>query len=108
MEIKLNVYENDMKTIKKECVANTVDIPFGLVRKLMKLFDVENLDDTTKILNIVMKSWDDVISLLDRIFPDMEEEDWDYVGTKELVQVIFQVLKEAAKALFNIPTDPKN
>lgn len=108
MDIKLRVYEDDMKTIAKECTANTVDIPFGLIRKLMKLFDVDNLSDTTKILNIVMKSWDDVVSLLDRIFPEMEEDDWDYVGTKELVQVIFQVLKEAAKNLLEIPTDPKN
>ena len=54
MDIKLKVYDEDMETVKKECAASTVKIPFGLVRKLMNLFKVETLEDTTQIINIVM------------------------------------------------------
>lgn len=106
--IKLKVYENDFVTVKKECTAKMVKVPFGLIRKLMSLFDVEKLEDTTQILNVVMTSWEDVVTLLDRVFPDMEENDWDYVDTKELVAAIFKLLKFAFAEMVNIPTDPKN
>lgn len=108
MEIKLNVYESDMVTVKKECVANTVKVPFGLIRKLMSLFNVEKLEDTTQILNVVMNSWEDVVALLDRVFPEIDEQDWDYVDTHELVAVIFKLLKSAFAEMIKIPTDPKN
>ena len=83
MDIKLTIYNEDMETVKKECTANMVKVPFGLVRKLMNLFKVENLQDTTQILDIIMTSWEDVIKLLGRIFPDVTEEEWDYVDTSE-------------------------
>lgn len=108
MDIKLKVYEDDMETVKKECTANVVKVPFGLVRKLMNLFKVETLEDVTQILNIVMESWDEVTSLLDRVFPDVEPEDWDYVDTGELVRVIYSLLKCALSELLTVPTDPKN
>ena len=106
--IMLKVYDENFETIKKECKAKMVVVPFGLIRKLMTLFDVEKLDDTTQILNVVMSSWDTVVSLLDRVFPDMDETDWDYVDTKELVQVVFKLLKFAFAEMVSIPTDPKN
>ena len=105
MDIVLKVYEDDMETVKKECVAATVKVPFGLIRKLMKLFDVETLEDTTQILNVVLKSWEDVTALLDRIFPDISEEDWDYVDTNELVRAIFKLLKFALAEMIKIPTE---
>ena len=108
MDIRLTVYEEDMETVKKECAASTIKIPFGLIRKLMNLFNVENLQDTTQILSIVMGSWDEVIKLLDRIFPDITENDWDYVDTNELVKVIYELLKSAFAEMVAIPTDPKN
>lgn len=108
MNIKLNVYNEDFTDVKKECNANIIKIPFGMIRKLMGLFDVEHMDDTTQILNVVMNSWNDVVVLLSRIFPEIEDEEWDYVDTKELVSVLFKVLKESAKGLLRIPSDSKN
>ena len=108
MNITLNVYENDMVTVKKECVANTIKLPFGLIRKLMKLFNVDKLEDTAQILNIVMTSWDDVVAVLERVFPDIEESEWDNVDTTELVQVIFKVLKFSFAEMLKIPTNSKN
>ena len=106
--IKLNVYEDDFVTVKKESEAQLVKVPFGTVRKLMQIFNVENLTDTTQILNVVLQSWDSVVSVLDRVFPDIEPDEWDYVDTKELVSVIFTLLKSAAADLLRIPVDPKN
>lgn len=74
----------------------------------MKLFNLDNIENTAEILNIVMASWEDVIAILDRVFPDITEEDWDTVDTKELIQAIYDVLKFAFKNMMNIPIDPKN
>ena len=108
MDIKLTIYNEDMETVKKECTANMVKVPFGLVRKLMNLFNVENLQDTTQILDIIMTSWEDVIKLLGRIFPDVTEEEWDYVDTSELMRVILSLVKYVFAEMVKIPTDPKN
>ena len=108
MDIKLTIYNEDMETVKKECTANMVKVPFGLVRKLMNLFKVENLQDTTQILDIIMTSWEDVIKLLGRIFPDVTEEEWDDVDTSELMRVILSLVKYVFAEMVKIPTDPKN
>ena len=108
MEIKINVYENDMKTVKKEVAAEVVEIPFGIIRKFMALFDLENLEDTGAVLNVISRSWKEVQTLLDRIFPNMTEDDWDGVSTKELVKVVIEVLKFAFGEILNIPVDEKN
>ena len=108
MDIKLTIYNEDMETVKKECTANMVKVPFGLVRKLMNLFKVENLQDTTQILDIIMTSWEDVIKLLGRIFPDVTEEEWDYVDTSELMRVILSLVKYVFAEMGKSPTDPKN
>ena len=108
MDIKLTIYNEDMETVKKECTANMVKVPFGLIRKLMNLFNVENLQDTTQILDIIMTSWEDVIKLLGRIFPDVTEEEWDYVDTSELMRVILSLVKYVFAEMVKIPTDPKN
>ena len=108
MDIKLTIYNEDMETVKKECTANMVKVPFGLVRKLMNLFNVENLQDTTQILDIIMTSWEDVIKLLGRIFPDVTEEEWDYVDTSELMRVILSLVKYVFAEMVKIPTDQKN
>ena len=108
MDIKLTIYNEDMETVKKECTANMVKVPFGLVRKLMNLFKVENLQDTTQILDIIMTSWEDVTKLLGRIFPDVTEEEWDYVDTSELMRVILSLIKYVFAEMVKIPTDPKN
>ena len=108
MDIKLTIYNEDMETVKKECTANMVKVPFGLIRKLMNLFKVENLQDTTQILDIIMTSWKDVIKLLGRIFPDVTEEEWDYVDTSELMSVILSLVKYVFAEMVKIPTDPKN
>lgn len=67
--ITLKVYEKDMKTVKKECQAVSVKIPFGVIRKLMKLFDENTLEDTYQILSVVTSSFDDVTNILQNVFP---------------------------------------
>lgn len=108
MNVTLKVYEADMITVKKECTAELITIPFGTIRKFMALFDIDNIDDTSKILKIVASSWGDVINLLGRVFPEMTEDDWDTVDTKELLHAVIEVLKFAFADILKVPTDGKN
>lgn len=107
-ELKLKVYENDMKTVKKECTAQTVEVPFGAVRRLMRLFDIDSKNNNADILKTVISAWDSVVSILDNVFPEMEEEDWDFVSTKELAAVVYKLIQAALADLMQIPKDPKN
>lgn len=107
MDITIKVYEKDKKTVKKECKADTVDLEFGTVRRLMALFDYKNLDNAT-LLSMIFEEWNDLVSILSEAFPDMENDDWDHVKMKELLTVIKNIAVVAIKDMLSIPTDPKN
>jgi hypothetical protein len=106
-EIILKVYEPDMKTVKKEYSAQMTEVPFGAVRRLMRLFDIDKQDNADAFKTITA-AWDSVIAVLDNFFPEMTEADWDYVSTRELVGVVIQLVRSTVMTLSNIPKDPKN
>ncbi|MDE7425112.1 MAG: hypothetical protein K2N51_15735 [Lachnospiraceae bacterium] len=105
--ITLNVYEDDMKTVKKECVAVPTKIPFGVIRKLMKLFNENTLEDTSQILTVVTGSFDDTTQILHNAFPEIEEEEWDNVDVTELVAVIYKIIKHSFLKMLEIPVGKK-
>lgn len=107
MELKIKVYGKGGEVVK-ESAANSVDIMFGTVRRLMALFSVDGLDNTAQFLSTVAKAWGDVTAILDECFPDMSEADWDGVKVKELLPVILSILKGSFAEILNIPRDPKN
>ena len=49
MELNLNVYD-EQGEVKKTCKAETVEIEFGTIRALMKVLNVEQLNDTGELL----------------------------------------------------------
>lgn len=106
--ITLNVYDTDMVTVKKTSTANMVKLPFGIIRKLMCLFDLESIEDTSEVLKVVTSSWSSVIALLENVFPDISEEDWDNVDTGELVLVLIAILKAKFSDILKVPTNSKN
>lgn len=106
--MKITVYENNMKDVKKVLEAEDAKIPFGLARRVVGLFNEEKLNDTGYVMETVTKSWDDLVQLLGRIFPDATEEDWDTVDLAEMVQVVKDFLLTKLKKLIGIPVDEKN
>ncbi|RHV80438.1 hypothetical protein DXB01_04610 [Clostridium sp. OF10-22XD] len=106
--MKITVYENNMKDVKKVLEAEDAKIPFGLARRVVGLFNEEKLNDTGYVMETVTKSWDDLVQLLGRIFPDATEEDWDTVDLAEMVQVVKDFLLLKLKKLIGIPVDEKN
>lgn len=106
--MKITIYENNMKDVKKVLEAEDAKIPFGLARRVVGLFNEEKLNDTGYVMETVTKSWDDLVQLLGRIFPDATEEDWDTVDLAEMVQVVKDFLLLKLKKLIGIPVDEKN
>lgn len=106
MKITLNVYDKNGE-VAKECYAESVDIMFGTVRNLMRLFKVDELDNTAQILKTVGEAWNDVTNILSECFPTITDEEWNRVKLKELVPVIVSILRDSFAEILTIPQSPK-
>ena len=107
MELKINVYDENGKVVKVS-KANSIDVTFGTIRSLMELLKIDDLDNTMDILKVVYGAWDQITSILSKIFPDMEYEDWNNVKLNELLPTVLWILKDSFGQMLNIPGDPKN
>ena len=105
--LTLNVY-NEKDEVIKSVEAHFVEIRFGDIQKLLAVLKVDKIDDTSELLKILYGSWKTVTDILKRVFPDMEEDDWDGVKLSELLPVMVAILKGSFAQILSIPTDSKN
>lgn len=105
--MKLNVY-GENNEVTKTVEAQFVDIKMGTIRRLMKLLNVDDIEDTATLLKVIYGAWEQLIKILDEVFPDMEEDDWDNVNVSELMPILIDVLKGSFAKMLTIPNDPKN
>lgn len=103
-KIVLSIYNKDFTAAEKTVEAKMTVIPFGAVRKLMSLFSTENIEDTKAIANIILKSWDSLIEILDRVFP-LTDDEWDRVDTAELVRCVLVLIQYSTAQILTIPTE---
>lgn len=103
-EIVLKVYDKN-GNVAKESAAIQADIMFGTVRKLMRLFRVDELNNTAQLFKAVVGAWDEVTGILSECFPDITEEDWDNVKLKELVPAIVSILGDSFSEILTIPKE---
>ena len=73
----------------------------------MKLFKVDSLENTAQVLQIVVEAWDDVTGILEECFPDITDDEWNFVKVKELLPVVISVLRYTFAEILAIPKDPK-
>ena len=102
MELKITVYDDDDNVVK-ECKAQTIDIKFGQVAAIMELLDVENIESNSELLKTVHRAWKQLKKILAKIFPDMKDDDWDYISVKELLPVVIAILKDSFSEMMTIP-----
>ena len=102
MELKITVYD-DNDNVMKECTAQTVDVKFGQVASIMELLDVESVEDSLQLMRMIKKAWKQLIKILSKIFPDMEDDDWNNVSLKELLPVLILILRDSFKEMMAIP-----
>lgn len=105
--LKINVYDENDKVIKTS-EAKVIDLRFGTVRSLMELLNVEDIDDTAELLRTVYKAWAQITAILGKVFPDMQDEDWDNIKLNELLPILVIILKSSFVQLLSIPNDSKN
>ena len=106
-ELNINVYDKAGK-ITKTATAKLIDLEFGTIRSIMQILNVENIDNTAELLNVLYGAWDQVTAVLSQCFPDMTDEDWEHVKLKELMPVMIRILKYSFTEILSIPQDPKN
>lgn len=105
--LTLNVY-NEKDEVIKSVEAHFVEIRFGTIKKLLGVLEVDSIDDTSELFKILYNSWSSVTSTLEKVFPDMTEEDWDGVKISELLPVIIAIMRGSFTHILSIPTDSKN
>ena len=105
--IKINVYDKNGE-ISRTCVAKTVDLQFGTIRRLMEVLNLEDITNTGELLKTVYGAWEKVTEVLSEAFPDIKQEEWDQVKLKELIPAIVSILKYSFSEILTIPKDPKN
>lgn len=103
----LNVYDKD-NNIVKTCEAVDADLKFGAIRSIMKLLNIDDIDDTAQLLKTVYSAWEQLTAILSQCFPDMEDEDWDNVKLEELIPVIVGILRTSFGKILTIPSNSKN
>lgn len=102
--MKLNVYNKDGEIIKT-VEGRNIDIKFGHIRSIMKLLNVDNIDDTYDLLNSVYSAWERLTDILSECFPEMEEDDWENIRIKELIPELIQIIKDSFAEILTIPKE---
>lgn len=106
-KLLLNSYDQD-GNITKTVEARMFDIEFGTIRALMKVLDIDNIEDTGELLKTVTDAWEEIVSILDHCFPDMTEADWKHVKVRELLPVLMDIVRFTFTEILMIPLDEKN
>jgi hypothetical protein len=100
----LNVYDEDDNVVKT-VTAQFVDLKYGPIRACMKLLNVDEIETNLELLNAVYKAWDKLTNVLNKCFPDMEDDDWDNVKMSELIPTLVGILKKAFAKMMEIPKE---
>jgi hypothetical protein len=108
-ELSINIYDKDNKVIRTE-KAQLISLKFGVVRSLMEVLKIDDIDNTMDLLKSVYGVWDELKVILARVFPGVTDEEWDNVELNELVPTLLVVIKASFAQILTIPTenDPKN
>lgn len=103
----LNVYD-EKGNIVKTCEAQYAHIKFGVIRSLMKLLKIDQVEDTQELMKTVYTAWDKIVKILDTSFPDMTEDDWDNVDFAEVMKALLGITKMTFAKMTEVPRDEKN
>ena len=104
---KIKVYDKEFKVVK-ECEAVDCRLKFGVVRKVMALLKIDNIEDTAALFSIIYDAWDELTEVLSLCFPDMTDEDWDNVMVDELIPTIISIVKVMGAKMLSLPAESKN
>lgn len=107
MELKLNIYENKSgkRVVKKEYIADTLFISFGVIEDILGRIDFQENGDTTE--QAIMKSLPFVKPILKEIFVGMTDEEMKNCNAIDLIVVAKQIVQYCIELLYGV-SDEKN
>lgn len=101
MELRLNIYskERNKETGKKEIVKTYItdeyDLMYGTIEDVLTIFDMEQMNDNSAMLKMVIKFMDQLKPLLKDVFFGLTDEELKCIKVKELVPVVVGILNLA-------------
>lgn len=104
-DFKLNIYKNGK--VIKTVAARKIDLTVGTVRKLSKIVSIDKMNNTADISKAVFGAWERLTEILNTLFPDITDEEWDGVKINEMITLMIQIGETAVKEALLIPTDEK-
>lgn len=100
--LTLNIYGKvkGKRKVVKTYTADSLDISFGIVEDMMEVLDkVQSNSDENMILSAIMKNLKNVKPLLLDVFDGLTEEELKKADTKEVVQVIVNIIVLAIREI---------
>lgn len=101
----LNIYADDGVTVTKTYKAKDYNVPFGVVRRLMKLLNIEKMENKTDVLKVIVSAWDEFEKVLSGFFPDVQDEEWDNVSMDEIVSLVIAIATNIVEKVASTPSD---
>lgn len=105
-ELRLPV-KNKQGEVVKEVIAYTPQIYLGTIMNLMELLEIGDDINGLELMKKVSTAWREVKEILSDIFPEMEEEDWEYIRLNDLIPIILQVVRYTFAEIMTIPSNSK-
>lgn len=103
--MKINIYDKTGKEVIKSYEAQTVDLMFGTVRNLFNLLKVDKVENDVQLAKTILNAWDEVVNILGNVFPEITDDEWNFVKVKELLPVVIHIVKDTFSAIGKIPTE---
>ena len=102
-EFTLDIYKGNkkIKTVK----AKKAELTMGVVRKLTNLINFEKEKTTAEMNKLMFDVWQPLTELLNVLFPDVTDEEWDGVRLQDMIKLIMEVTQTAVSEALQIPTD---
>lgn len=93
MQLLLNIYDENNAVINKQYKTEEVNILFGTIEDLIDLIDENNLNDSTELAKVIIKSMKKLKPILKQVFVGVTDEELRLTRTNELVPLFIQILK---------------
>lgn len=104
--ITLHIYDKTGKNVVKMYEAEPYELEFGTIRALMELLKIEDMTNQAELLKTLAGAWDEVINVLESVFPECTAEEWKTVKVKEVLKVVIAIAKSAISDIFvTVPTE---
>lgn len=101
---KLNIYDDNDKIIKT-VKAKEFDLKMGTVRKISEIISLDKLDGTKDVVEKLCTAQKELTAILNILFPDMTDSDWDGVKVNELLSIVIDIGKYAVQKALTIPVN---